>query len=85
MSPFLLKDHKSKINALRYSYDNNNLASCSEEGLIIIYNAISGKITKKITKHEAPVLVIEFSEDGVLLASGDKKGLIFIKKFLNYY
>ncbi len=61
-----------------FSTDGTTLASCSLDGTIILWDAISGAQRRTLTGYEAPVLSVAFNTDGTRLASGGTADDIFL-------
>ena len=77
-----LKCHVSAINAFDISYCNNYLASCSQEGLVVIWDLAQMRFIKIIKENENdPTMVLSFyksqKEEQYLVVTSEK-GQIYI-------
>lgn len=67
---FALKAHKTGVNAVAYSPDGVFLASGSQDGQVILWDAYTGATLRTLEGHTDSVNSLAFSPDGALLASG---------------
>ena len=70
----IFKEHQGAIADIKFSPDNQTLASASVDGTVKLWN-VSG-ILLGILKHKSPVNSISFSPDGQTLASGSKDKMV---------
>jgi WD40 repeat protein len=65
--------HTDWIRCVTYSRDGKKIATCSDDGTIIIWNADTGeRFLEPLEGHTGPVLSIEFSPGGNFLVSGNQ-------------
>jgi guanine nucleotide-binding protein G(I)/G(S)/G(T) subunit beta-1 len=64
-----LKGHQNKIAQFRWSPDSAALVTCSQDGYIIVWDAITGFKTAAITLENQWVLTCGYSPNGGLVAS----------------
>ncbi|HAZ43628.1 MAG TPA: hypothetical protein DCZ55_03890, partial [Cyanobacteria bacterium UBA11371] len=70
----ILQGHQGEITDIKFSPDNQTLASASVDGTVKLWN-VSG-ILLGILKHKSPVNSISFSPDGQTLASGSNDKMV---------
>ncbi|GET41394.1 AAA-like domain-containing protein [Microseira wollei] len=70
----ILKGHQGEITDIKFSPDNQTLASASVDGTVKLWH-VSG-ILLGILKHKSPVNSISFSPDGQTLASGSADKMV---------
>lgn len=67
---YVLKGHQAAVNGVTYSLNGALLASGSEDGKVILWNAASGEIIRTLEAHSASVNAVAFSPDNTQLATG---------------
>jgi Tol biopolymer transport system component len=77
-TPCLIRELGDAVNALTFSPDGESLASAGAEGLISIWNARTGRLSRTINWHRGSVNCLVFSPDGRYLASGDARGNVIL-------
>ncbi|MBI3409325.1 MAG: WD40 repeat domain-containing protein [Planctomycetes bacterium] len=65
-----LQGKGSSVLCLAFGKDEGALVGGSEEGKVILWNAVAGKEETTYSNHQAPVRALVFSSDGKTLASG---------------
>ncbi|OMJ80901.1 hypothetical protein SteCoe_18760 [Stentor coeruleus] len=80
ITEFILKGHKSQINALELSVDENKLASGSNDNTIIIWSLDTRSKEFVLSRYTKEISSLFFTRDNVYLASGYFDGNI---KFWN--
>jgi WD40 repeat protein len=70
-----LKGHSAGVWKVAYSPDGRRLASCSWDGSVIIWDAVTWDRLFTL-RHTGPVTAVSFSPTGSRLASGDDLGFI---------
>ncbi len=71
-----LKAHTGYVNSVVIFRDSQHMASCGNDGTIIISDAHTLQVTHTIRGHDTRVLCVDVSKDGTRLASGDWEGTI---------
>jgi WD40 repeat protein/GTPase SAR1 family protein len=67
-----LRAHRGPIGRLAWSADGTRIATPGEDGLLVIWDAASGK-AHRVIRHEASVLCAAFSPDATKIASGSRE------------
>jgi len=78
--------HEAKVNSLAFNHDSTLLASCSEDGILKIWEVATGaeKMTEAVSQttkegvERIPLYAVAFSGDGTRLLSGGKERCIRI-------
>ncbi|MGL5081366.1 MAG: protein kinase domain-containing protein [Microcoleaceae cyanobacterium] len=60
----------SEVNAIAFSPDGKYLASGSQEGLVKIWDAVTGELLETFEGDSSPIWAVNFSPDGQELATG---------------
>lgn len=84
ISKKLIFSSGSRVNALAFSQNGQNLIIGAADGIIEVWDPFDAKLRKDLLYqaeetfmiHEAPITSLAVSKDNELLASGDKTGLI---------
>jgi WD40 repeat protein len=76
---FTLRGHSGGVNSVVWSPNGKLLASASDDGTIILWDAVSGKPFARLIGHGGGVYSVAFSPDGTRLVSGsdDKSVLVW--------
>ena len=80
-----LQGHHCHVECVAFHPKGMILASGDERGLIIIWETINFIKIKKINKHILPVKNLEYSPDGIILASLNNKGNLNLYYDNSYY
>ena len=67
---FILKGHTKGVSQVRFSPDGRWIASCSADGTIKIWDAVTGQHKRTLEGHLAGISTIAWSPDSNTLASG---------------
>ncbi len=70
--------HYLGVNTLSFSQDDKYLASGGEDGIIKIWDVMSGELIRELDAHYLGVNTLSFSQDDKYLASGGEDGIIKI-------
>jgi WD40 repeat protein len=76
MNSRTLKAHTGYVRSVVIFNNSQHIASCSDDGTIIISDAHTLQVTHTIRGHNALVFCVDVSKDGTRLASGDSRGTI---------
>ncbi len=71
-----LQGHTAKISAMAVRFDDAQLASAADTGLIRLWNAGNGQQEAAVIGHPGPVQALGFERDNTALLSADSDGLI---------
>jgi small GTP-binding protein len=66
------------VNSLAWSPDGRTLAVGTNDGLVQLWDAESGKLKHKLKKHLGPIVIVVWSPDGRLVASGGDDNAVHI-------
>jgi WD40 repeat protein len=75
-STLILQGHTDAFNSIVYSPNGMEIASCSDDKTVKIWNVYTGKLIHNLVEHNEPVLSIVYSPDGLQLASASISGTI---------
>jgi WD40 repeat protein len=64
-----LQDHSGPINAVAFSHDGKQLASCSDDGTVRLWDPATGALSGTLEGHSGQVNALAFSCDSKQLAS----------------
>ena len=77
-----LEGHTDGIEALAFSTDNSQLASCSRDGTIRLWDGRTGEYLRTLTGHNGPIHSVAFKPGAFELASvGDHSGNHTVRKW----
>ncbi|HZO12113.1 MAG TPA: WD40 repeat domain-containing protein, partial [Polyangiaceae bacterium] len=76
----VLRGHRDQVSAVALSPDGKRLASGSLTGELFLWDAATGKLSKRIAGHEGRINGLSFSADGSLLASASADGTLRISR-----
>jgi WD40 repeat protein len=71
-----LEDHSGPINAVAFSHDGKQLASCSDDGTVGLWDTATGVLHGTLEGHSGWVRAVAFSHDGKQLASCSDDGTV---------
>ncbi len=74
----ILQGHAAAVWDVAFSPEGDTLASCDEEGKVILWDVASGEMRDELQAHQKPVLAVAFSPDGSLLATGSKDDMVIL-------
>src|SRR5262245_5166792 len=66
--------HRGTVSCLAYSADGALVASGAKDGLVVLWDTVSGKAVARIDGHKDMVVAVAISPDGKTLASTDHTG-----------
>ena len=64
-----LEGHSARVRSVAFSHDSQQLASCSSDGTIKIWDSLTGKCQQTLEGHSSDVTSIDFLDDSRRLAS----------------
>ncbi|OCL04248.1 beta transducin-like protein HET-E2C*40 [Glonium stellatum] len=73
-----LEGHSDWVWSVAFSHDSTRLASASDDGIVKIWNASSGKCLQTLKGHSGMVRSVAFSHDSTRLASASDDGIVKI-------
>ena len=72
----LLSEHKEHVLCVAFSPNGDTLVSGNTDGIINIWNQLTGTLRREITEYKTGIISIAFSPDGTTFASGSGDGKI---------
>lgn len=72
----ILRGHTAALNGVKYSSDGKRLVSCSYDGTLKLWDALSGKCLKTFTGHEDWVVEVDFCADEKSIISYSLDGTV---------
>jgi WD40 repeat protein len=75
--PIILDAHEEAVWDVAFSPDGATIASCDEDGIVILWDVATGEPTI-IEAHGSAALAVAFSPDGALLATGSKDDTVVL-------
>lgn len=72
----ILRDHQTPVRAVAYSRDGKYLATGGSDGLVLLYEAETGKKVHELKGHLGVIWTLAFSPDGAVLASSGSAGSV---------
>ncbi len=72
------RGHESEVNVASFTPDGKTIVSCSDDGTIRLWEALTGKPIDVLRGHRGEVCAIDVSPDGKLLASGGRDSTVRI-------
>jgi hypothetical protein len=77
MERMLLSGHGARVEQVVFTRDGRTLASCSRDGVIVLWDAQTGQELRRLKGHRGAVNSILFSGDGkTLISTGDDSTLL---------
>ena len=67
---------ESEVNAVAFSSDGTRIASGSQDGLVRVWDASTGKLQNVLHGHTQPIVSVAFSRDGTRIISGSDDSLV---------
>jgi Tol biopolymer transport system component len=74
----VFKGHTARVNDVAFSPDGAQIASASEDGMVIVWKAMTGEIIYRLPAASGIVYAVSFSSDGRLLAAGTERGRVLV-------
>ena len=78
LEPRLFAGHKARSSAVAYSPSGRRLASGDDEGELLLRDAVTGDVERRMSGHVGPVLVLAWSPDSAQLASAGRDGAVVL-------
>ncbi len=75
---FTLREHQSHIRSIDWSPDGNRIASCGEDTVILIWDALTGQRSLKLEDHTETVNSVQWNNNGTELLSSSSDHTIRI-------
>src|SRR5687768_9800029 len=74
----ILAGHRKPVQALAYSPDGRLLASVGDEGVIFLWDVLSGESVRTLQAAVQTILCLAFSPDGRSLVTGGQPGILHV-------
>jgi len=78
VEPRLFAGHRARSSAVAYSPNGRRLASGDDEGELLVRDAVTGDVERRLSGHVGPVLTLAWSPDSARLASSGRDGAVIL-------